>query len=47
MNVLLIPRSCSDSSFSESTLTLSDSIYMLIGLAIVIWICRTIVKKYF
>lgn len=47
MNVLLIPRSCSESSCSESSLTLSDSIYMLIGIVIVVWICRVIVKKFF
>jgi hypothetical protein len=42
MNILLIPHNTSTCS-----MTLSDGIYMLIGISIVIWICRIIVEKFF
>lgn len=42
MNILLIPHNTSTCS-----MTLSDGIYMIIGVGIVIWICRIIVKKFF
>ena len=44
MNVLLIPHNASASACS---MPLTDGIYMLLGVSIVILICRIIVKKYF